>query len=109
METIKHVTPIIGGIYSSGCTTKVLIEMKYGIYFFINLNYKNSRSDCIKSAQKFINRNACYFFYRNITSCNYDRIFSGYLGYVPDDMLDILQSKLHERKWYKEIEKKYRK
>ena len=62
METIKHVTPIIGGIYSSGCTSKVLIEMKYGIYFFINLDYKHSRSDCVKNAQKLIDNNTCYFF-----------------------------------------------
>lgn len=109
MEIIKHETPIIGGIYSSECTSKVLIEMKYGIYFFMNLDYKYSRSDCIKNAQKAIDNNTCYFFYINIASCNYDRTFSGYLGNVPDDMLNTLQAKLHERKWYKEIEKKHRK
>lgn len=109
MGTIKHGTPIIGGIYSSECTSKVLIEIKYGIYFFMNLDYKYSRLDCIKNAQEFINRNACYFFYKSIASCNYDQNFSGYLGYVPDGMLNTLQAKLHERKWYKEIEKKHRK
>lgn len=111
METIKHVTPIIGGIYSSECTSKVsiLIERKYGIYFLMHLDSKYSRSDCINDVQKLIDNNTCYFCYKNITSCNYDRNFSGYLGYVPNLMLDILQAKLHERKWYKEIEKKYRK
>lgn len=109
METIKHCTPITGGIYSSVYTSRVsiLIERKYGIYFFMQLDSEYSRSDCIKNIQGLIDHNACYFCYKNIASCNYDRNFSGYLGYVPNLMLDTLQAKLHERKWYKEIEKKY--